>query len=187
MSRYELHLTEAAGWRALLTEAQLVARTYLSEDVEEHLVWILYKYLGIPGEGDDSLALTMLQSLLQHEPTCVEDLPVIGDQCLLFAGLFPEHAIRKGIPITYFVQLGRHAYHKSSIDGDGASYVDLCDDFVAIMDVLHTLRELRNGQPCIDAMNAYHLWNDAGSTHAFEVLRRFTPALPVMQANDAYH
>jgi hypothetical protein len=36
-------------------------------------------------------------------------------------------------------------------------------------------------------MNAYQLWHDTGSQHAWQVLRRLTPALPARDANTVRH
>lgn len=111
----------------------------------------------------------------------------VGDQCLITAGLFPEHAIERGIPITYFVQAGTHAYLEYHGRARQELYGYLASSFVACMDVLQTLRESENGEPCIDAVNAYDLWWEAGSSHAWRALRHFTPALPGGQTTGNFH
>jgi hypothetical protein len=186
MQRFDLHLREIAGWRALLTEAQLVAAEYLPEAVEEYLVCLLYRAVGQPGDPD-TYSLNFLESFLKQGPDTYRDPCMVGDQCLLFAGLFPEHAIGKGIPITYFVQVGQNAYGEYGARAEDPVYRELSAIFVTVMDVLHTLRELSNGSPCIDGMNAYQLWHDTGSQHAWQVLRRLTPALPARDANTVRH
>lgn len=182
MQRFDLHLREIAGWRALLTEAQLVAAEFLPVSVEEYLVCLLYRTVGQPGDPEVH-AQNFLESFLRQHP----DPLSVGDQCLLYAGLFPEHAIDKGIPITYFVQVGQNAYGEHGARAGDPVSRELSAHFVAVIDVLHTLRELRNGSPCIDGMNAYQLWHDTGSHHAWQVLRRLTPALPAGEATTVRH
>ncbi len=182
MPRVDLHIPQAAGWRALLTEAQSAAQSFLPEAVEEHLVALLYRALGQPAVSAEQRALGYAQQLLENGLGGGEDIAAVGDQCLLFAGLFPEHAIRKGILITYFVQVGRSAYLEyAAAPGGGrerAVYREIAEAFVPAMDVLQTLRERDQNAPCIDAMNAYHLWQETGSRHAWHVLQRLSASLP---------
>lgn len=187
MQRVDLHLSEIAGWRALLTEAQMVAKLYLPESVEEYVLCLLYRTIGQPPRTEYDHSVGFLERLFQAHPNVVGDLRSIADQCLVFSGLFPEHAIRKRIPITYFVQLGQNAYLEHAARFKQAISRELGEHFVAIMDILQTTRELNSGEPCIDALNAYHLWRDAGSTHAWQVLRRLTPALPAQGDNTLRH
>jgi hypothetical protein len=178
----EIQLAEIAGWRALLTEAQHAARAYLPPGVEGYVVRLLYRTIGRPDAnladdaGDFIERFATLASRAEH------DAVTVGDQSLVFAGLFPEQAIRKGIPLAYFVQVGIHAYRDyaaASVDsGVRASYIALADHFVAALDVLHTLRERQQNAPCIDALNAHQLWAEVGSSHAWQVLRRLTNGLP---------
>lgn len=189
MPRVDLTVAEIAGWRALLTEAQLAAKVFLSEAVEEYVVCLLYRALGRPGVADERLGY--IEQLIEQGLHEQRDHAAAGDQCLLFAGMFPEHAIRKGIPITYFVQLGQHAYRESAAragaDANRAVFPQLAAQFVSMMDVLQTLRELHQDAPCIDALTAYHLWHEAGSAHAWQVLRQLTPALPATGSNHLRH
>ena len=46
MAHAELHIAQTAGWRALLTHAQLAAGVRLSPSVEEHLVSLLFRHVG---------------------------------------------------------------------------------------------------------------------------------------------
>ena len=177
MPQQELHIQQTTGWRALLTQAQTCAAEWLSQDVEEHLVGLLYRHVGaaISATEIEQGILNRVDRLIAADTA---DPATVGEQCLLFAGLLPEHAIRKGVPVSYFVQVGRNAFrefasrHRSSVHGK------LADEFVTAMDVLQTLRAIQNGQPCIDAFNAYQLWHDLGSLHAWRVLRSMTGALP---------
>jgi len=185
----ELQLSELAGWRALLTEAQHVARVYLAPAIEDYLVRLLARAVGLPGGLEQDAQAFVERLAVRANPR--QALVAVGDECLLFAGLFPEQAIRKGIPITYFVQVGVNAYREYAAGQREASmrviYATLATQFVDLLDVLHTLRELEQTTPCIDAMNAYQLWRETGSTHAWQVLQQFTSGSPSLHPTTARH
>jgi hypothetical protein len=187
----EIQLAEVAGWRALLTEAQHVARVYLAPAVEDYLLRLLYQAVGQPGGSIEDDAQAFVERLAQRRQTAAHELLAVGDESLIYAGLFPEQVIRKGIPITYFVQVGVNAYREfaamQSAAPAGILYATLANQFVALLDVLHTLRELQQDTPCIDALNAYQLWREVGSTHAWQVLRQFTSASPSLHPTNARH
>ena len=63
----------------------------------------------------------------------------------------------------------------------------LSEFFVDVMDVLQTLREVRYEDSAIDPLNAYQLWSETGSAHAWQVLRRCTSALPGAGESTAIH
>lgn len=178
--KIDLQLPEAAGWRGLLTQAQQNARVYLPEHVEEYLVCLLYRMLGSAGESRQ-LSARFARQLLAGGDAHARNLAAVGDQCLLFAGLFPDHAIRQKIPLSYFVQMGSHAYreHAASQRGeDRAIYQALAEHFVGTLDALLGIRELNEGGPCIDGLNAFQLWSESGSSHGWHRLRQMTNSLP---------
>ncbi|MCB1747168.1 MAG: hypothetical protein H6977_17110 [Gammaproteobacteria bacterium] len=177
MATQELHIPQTTGWRALLTHAQLAGGVQLDPDVEEHLVSLLYRHVGAdvsPREIERGL-VDRVDRLLEADTS---QPAAVGDQCLLFAGLLPEHAIRKGVPVSYFVEVGRNAYREYASKHRSELHEALATDFVKAMDVLQTLRALQSGSPCIDAFNAFHLWHDLGSAHGWRVLRSMTASLP---------
>ena len=105
----ELHIAETAGWRALLTHAQIAGGVCVSPAVEEHMISMLFRHVGAQLTQAD-LENDLIDQLEQMITANSTNLAAVGDQCLVLAGLIPEHAIAKGIPVTYFVQLGRNAY-----------------------------------------------------------------------------
>lgn len=191
MNPTEIRLAEVAGWRALLTEAQHLARIYLATDIEEYLVRLLYQFIGQPGETVARDAQAFIERLSTLRGRGADSLLVVGEESLVFAGLFPEQAIRKGIPITYFVQVGVNAYRETAAGlppgANRNTCVEMADRFVDVLDVLHTLREMQTTLPCIDGLNAYQLWREAGSSHAWQVLRQLTSAFPGPHASDIRH
>lgn len=178
MANHQLHLAATAGWRALLTHAQHAAGVVLPAQVEDHMVSLLYRYIGA-----DISATDLDQGLLErfdriaHADTTKP--AVVGDQCLLYSGLIPEHVIRKGLPVSYFVQLGQNSYADPGLRPEGAVYAELSKEFVHAMDTLQTMRVMHSGESCLDGFNAFGLWHDLGSKHGWRVLRSLTDALPV--------
>ena len=177
MAYAELHIAETAGWRALLTHAQLSAGVRISPAVEEHLVALLFRHVGA-GTSTRDLENGFIDRIDRILHADTSDPSVVGDQCLLFAGLFPEHAIRKSVPVSYFVEVGRHAYREFASKHKSEIHALLAEEFVAAMDTLQTLRVLQSGEPCLDAFNAFNLWHDLGSAHGWRMLRAMTSALP---------
>lgn len=51
-------------------------------------------------------------TLLLQTKSRSERLKDIGDHCLLFAGLFPQHAERRQVRLGHMVELGQNAYHQ---------------------------------------------------------------------------
>jgi hypothetical protein len=187
MKEFDLHIAETASWRALITEAQLVAKVQLPPVLEDYVICMLLRHIGTPPSASDKYSAEFFEKLIDNHTYAEDDLRTIGDHCLTYSGLFPEHAIRNGMPITYFVHVGQNAYHEYASKTDSHIYHYMSEAFVPIMDVLQTISELHDGEPCIDALNAYQLWREAGSAHAWRVLRSLTRSLPAYSADTALH
>lgn len=185
----DLHLPEAAGWRGLLTQAQQRTGAFLPEAVEEYVVCLLYRMLGSASAELSLRSAGFARQLLNAGAANARNLAAVGDQSLLFAGLFPDHAIRQRIPLSYFVQMGQHAYreHASTVSApERTLFHALGERFVPTLDVLLNIRELNEGGPCLDGLSAFQLWSEAGSSHGWHTLRQMTSALPA-GANSVRH
>ncbi len=186
----DLHIAEIAGWRALLTEAQHVARLYLEPALEDYLVRLLFQMIGEPHGKVADDAAAFVERLAQRR-IAAGTLVEVANESLLFGGLFPEQAIARGIPIAYFVHVGKNAYREitsQQIEPNARElYARLADSFVTLLDVLHTLRELQQDSPCIDALNAFQLWRELGSSHAWQVLQQFTSGTPMHHVTASTH
>lgn len=185
MQTIDNHLADTAPWRALLTKAQFVARVELHALVEEYLVGVLFRSSISPGAVDETILSAESGGFEQSAD--VDTLRTIGDHCLVYAGLYPEHAIQRDVPLAYFVRVGAAAYREFGSLTDDPMFTLLADCFVDIVGVLHTLRDIEDDAVCLDAMNAFQLWQDTGSVHAWGTLRRFTDALPVAIRSNARH
>lgn len=185
MQMIDNHLADTAPWRALLTKAQFVARVELHALVEEYLVGVLFRTSISPGPVDE--IIISAESGCFEQSGNVDTLRVIGDHCLVYAGLYPEHAIECDVPIAYFVRVGEAAYREFGNLTADPMFTLLAHCFVEIIGVLHTLRDVEDDAVCLDPMNAFQLWQDTGSMHAWDTLRRFTDSLPVAIRSGARH
>lgn len=178
METIDIHLAEMAGWRALLARAQFVAKIELHPVIEKYLVRVLFRTTKSAEIKRGDGVTAQWQNAPELIVEALEDLRLVGNQCLLFAGLFPEQAIVRNLPISYFVKVGQAAYQQYCDHMNDPFFGMLSEYFVDVMDVLQTLREVEQNERCIDPLNAYQLWRDTGSAQAWNVLRRATPALP---------
>src|SRR3989338_196815 len=176
--------TETAQWHALIAEAQAHCGQSLPEDLESYLVFLLQRYTDKPDMTKSILAMDYLHSCESHGELKRLKLRDVGDKCLLFSGLFPEHAERKQVNVTYFIQLGQNAYAVlSSLHSSKAGLADLYEllgeEFVRLMKLLHCIRELGHRELNLSPLQAEELWCSTGSEQALRALKRYTDALPV--------
>lgn len=175
----------AAQWQALVAEAESAAARPLGEELESYLVFLLMRFERTPHMADSVLALDYLRAMLAAGRIKHERLRDVGDQCLLYSGLFPQQAERRRVRIGYFVDLGRSAYQELAArlaGGYADLYALLSQDFVSMMDVLHAVRRL--GGARLDPLPAYELWRDTGSRAALQALREATGPTPLAARDD---
>ena len=179
MTAFELHIPETAGWRALVTRAEVNSRICLDDGLENYLIYLLLRHVGAPTTAYDGLAGGFLSNLTQGPQSGDEqDLAEVGDQCLVFSGLFPEQAAAQMIPISYFVRVGQDAYRKHARVSGEELYHRVSEAFVPLMDVLQCMRDLDKSVYCLDALSAFEQWQNTGSAHALHVLQAITPGMP---------
>ena len=178
MQSIDIHLTEMSGLRALLSKAQFVARTEFHPLIEEYLIRLMFRTIKSSSFLDSNLLLKSSQAHVEDPFAAFDDFRAIGDHCLLYAGLFPEQAILRNLPISYFAKVGELAYAESARREGDPIFDMLSNSFVEIMDVLLVLREIQRDAESMDMMSAYHLWRDTGSARAWQALCSGTPSLP---------
>jgi len=181
MDRLLLKQTTTALWQSLVSEAAESVEHSLDEDRESYLVFLLMRFANRPDMAASILALDYLESSLSTGKEQHDKLRDVGDQCLLYSGLFPQRAERRRVKLSYYVELGRSAYYQLSdklgnaIEGSmGTMYADLCKHFVSLMDVLQAMRELGSGRACLEPLQAIELFHDTGSRSAARSLRAVT-------------
>ena len=167
--------TPTAEWQKLVCEAQHYCGNQLTVELESYLVFLLERFVNRPEIAGSVLALEFLESLEVNGQIQQNQLRDIGDKCLLFSGLFPEHAEKKRVSINYFVELGQHAYDRVAVLLQQQSslaklYVLLEKHFVELMDTLQSLRELGNPEYELSLLHAEELFRQTKSRHAQKIL-----------------
>lgn len=185
MADLVLEPTATAQWQSLVLEAEAACECRLGEELESYLVFLLMRFVAQPDLAGRIMALEFLNGALSQGSQRTAQLRDVGDQCLLFSGLFPAQAERRLVRVSYFVDLGRSAYdmlarHLERAAGD--IYLNLAEGFVNLRDVLQAMREL-DGQPALGTLQQLELWADTGSRRAWQAVRDATDALPVDNAS----
>lgn len=173
MSELVLHPTNTAQWHALVNEAQSSCELDLEEELESYLVFLLMRFTDRPDMASSVMALKFLESSGSDGRVRADRMRDVGDQCLLYCGLFPSRAIRKRVRISYFVDLGRSAFHDLAERTENSLadlYHSLAFGFVGMMDVLQAMRCL-NEQAGLDPALAIDLWRASGSRMARNQVR----------------
>lgn len=135
--------TITAEWHVLLNEAQATCHYWLEEDLESYLVFLLMRFTSRPQFASAVLAREFLETFQLKSSLQRERMRDVADQCLLYAGLFPERAQRKRVSERYFIELGQGAYETvaglSSV-ADSALFRLIAERFRLLRDVLRSMR-----------------------------------------------
>lgn len=180
MSTLVTEPTAQAHWQRLVQDAAATCHSGLDHELEAYLVQLLMRFSRQPGLADRVLALEYLQAMLASGQLRHEQLRQVGDQCLLYSGLFPRRARRRRVAVRYYVDLGRSAYQQVAASAQRAwalTYRRLSEGFVGLMDVLQAMRGLDAAGPAEgDLLELYELWRDCGSRRARRLLQTRCPA-----------
>lgn len=177
MDRLILHASSMAQWQALVKDAQDACAIPLKENLESYLVFLLMRFMGNPEVVQTIIANEMLIALGQLGSGRLQSLRDLGDKCLLFSGLFPGNARKRRVRISYFVKMGQNAYSSLSAHKHKETallYGALSKQFVDLMGVLQTMREIDEVGRSLDLLQAEELWADTHSIHALKTLERIT-------------
>lgn len=175
-----------AQWRLLLSRAEALTGYVLDQDTEDYLVQLLIRIGTRPDLLAGLLSLDRLRQQPEGQPRAAY-LQDIGDQCLLFAGLFPDQAAARMVRLSYFASLGSTAYQQlcELVPGDGgAVYARLAAGFVPLIELLHAMHELGENGVELTPLHAFELWDDTGSDRALRCIRSVTSAIPVRSPAD---
>ena len=147
MSHFRLGPTKIAEWYALVIEAQNECGHDFDESLQQYLVMTLDHFTTQDKLVTAVIAFDYLQSLNMSGKLGGSLLRNVGDQCLIISGLFPERALRKNISLNYFISIGQQVYDSLALTNpnfefDAELFAKLSTNFVGLMDVLHTMRQL---------------------------------------------
>jgi hypothetical protein len=178
MDTFKVDQSPMFQWYQLISEARKVGLIELEEDAESYLVFLLMRFMNNPEIARSILSTEYLEGLSSHLQLRQTLLQNVGDKCLVMAGLFPARARKKRVKISYFVRLGQSAYtvvsQISPKKGTSVLYNTLSHEFVPMMDVLQTTRELDEKKfSQLNPLEAYDLWSDTHSAHALKILEQY--------------
>jgi hypothetical protein len=166
-------------WRLLLGEAEALTGIVLDRETGDYLIQLLIRTATQPRLLAGLLTLDRLTEQAAGSSRLAH-LRDIGDQCLLFAGLFPQQAAERNVRVSHFISLGRTAYRQADELIEAPSvFARLCDGFPGLLELLHAMRELSIGGVDLSPLHAFELWDDTGSDRALHHIRSFTSAIPV--------
>ena len=139
-----LNPTDVAQWHALINEAIAKRAVMLPEELESYLVFLLMRFSQEPQMTSNMVGVEYLISHQVQGQQRVDGLRRVGDQCLILSGLFPGQAERRLVNVSYFIEIGRSAFHSLSNLEEAQSelYQLICREFVMMMDVLQATRQL---------------------------------------------
>jgi len=184
MSELVIQPTTTAQWHALVSDAEHAAGYSLGEELESYLVFLLMRFTRKPQMLSRIMALDYLKQTNGSRNERGQKLKDVGDHCLLFSGLFPQHAEKRMVRVSYFVKLGRSAYQQvfEDLHHHDTLYSHLSKDFVTLMDILQTMRDIQhddNHNTHLSPIHAFDLWHDTGSKHAYKTIKSMTSGQPV--------
>lgn len=169
---------DTALWFEIIHDAEAACSISLHEELESYLVFLLMRHLRRTDLAGQILAKAFLDAMQVSGCQRLSSLRTVGDQCLLFAGLYPAVASKRQVRMRYFVDLGQAAYSGGSCDANDL-YAALCREFVPLMDVLQSVRRPGSRIPDLLPAEALELWSETGSRRALSQLRLYTKATPV--------
>jgi hypothetical protein len=170
--------TPIALWHDIIHEAEAACTVSLKEEVEAYLVYLLVRYVDKPEMVKQVIASEFMEGLKYSPHKRAQAMQDVGDKCLLFSGLFPQMAEKRLVKISYFVNIGQSAYETLSKTHTDV-YGLLARQFVSLMDILQAIRRYSKEISDLLPMQAYDLWNEAGSQRAFQLLKERGQAIPV--------
>jgi hypothetical protein len=173
-----LNATPIALWHQIIHEAQAMCDVTLKEELESYLVFLMVRYTNKPEVVKNIIAYEFLRGIKLSLAKRQKALQEVGDQCLIFAGLFPHIADKRLVRISYFIDMGQSAYATLST-AQNDIYALLAKQFVGLMDILQSIKQFSKDHIDLSPLEAYELWNDTGSKRALSVLKQYTQSTPI--------
>ncbi|MDT8281674.1 MAG: hypothetical protein RQ982_02550 [Gammaproteobacteria bacterium] len=178
--KFILESSEVSQWHTLVQEAEQDYGQHLDETMQSYLVFTLMRFTKNQQLNSSAIALDYLNSHHLPQNLRSEKLRDIGDQCLLVSGLYPQSTERRHVGASYYVDLGRSAYHHiSTVTQRGVAelYQQLAESFILLMDLLQTIRQY--SMPTLQPLAALELWQQTGSRAAYkQISESGTPIQP---------
>lgn len=158
--------TATALWHELVREGEQRAGRTLGEDLESYLVFTLMRHQGDAPLAHRIMGVELLEALQEGGRQREAELRDVGDRCLLIAGLYPELAQRRRVPLSYFVDLGQGAYDRLASELRAAwaqLYAELAHAFAQLVRVLVEVRRLSGSWAGLAPLDGHELALRAGA------------------------
>ncbi len=161
-------------WQEVIAHAEERCAIQLHQELEMYLVSLLMRHTNHPELAKQIFAKAFLKAVQLHSQERMHALQCVGDECLIYAGLFPKTAAKRLVTISYFVNLGKSAYSAISYKTNDL-FDSLSIQFVSLMDVLQSISHSNDLLP----LEAYEQWDQVGSLRALNLLKNYTHGLPL--------
>lgn len=178
--------TALAEWYEIVREAEAASGLRVDEELENYLVNLLLRFTDKPALADAVLGLDYLLAEQQLSSIKYGALREVGDQCLLYSGLYPGRAERRRVRVSYFVELGQRAYCSAAMNSTRDPALSLLFEhlgtrFVCLMDILLSLRRLAGPDKQLPLLQAVELWQDTSSETAKKIITEHTDGFVIKQ------
>jgi hypothetical protein len=174
--------TSLALWHTIVHDAETSCNIMLERELEAYLVFLLMRYVNKPELVQQVIAPQFLAANDSRHAAGRVVMQEVGDKCLLLAGLFPAIAEKRLVKLSYFVNLGQAAYLATSKKSSDLHDL-LAHQFVALMDILQSIRHPDTNTHAYLPLQAYEVWQETGSQRAFAILNNYTHATPLKLIN----
>lgn len=155
-------------WKDAIKDAENRCSVRLDNTLEVYLVSLLARYADKPEMVKRLFANALLQAMEKSEYERDLLLQRVGDECLLYSGLFPKSSKSKNVSVSYFVDIGRSAYAMISTTTNDL-FDNLAIQFVQLMDVLQSIKPDAELLP----LEAYEQWESVRSQRALRILQSY--------------
>lgn len=186
MNQLVIESSETSQWYRLVLDAEEVTQQQLSEELENYLVLTLSRFSQRPEMVNTIFALSYLNGVGASGKERYIRLRDIGDQCLLFAGFFPEQAEKRLVSFGYFVELGRAAYYEianAQREESAELFGQMVLNYVDVLRVLHAIRGM-DAEKEMSPLLAMEIWQRTKNRDMLSIVNKTTGATP--WASDSY-
>lgn len=180
--------TAVEEWYELVRQAESSSGLIVGEELEYYLVNLLLRFMNKPELANTVLGLEYLLAEQQKGFDRWEALRNVGDECLLYSGLYPARAQKCRCRVSYFVKLGQRSYSSAALQLRKESELStlleqLGLSFVRLMDVLQSIRAMADSEQQLSLIQAVDLWEDTGSEIARKIISSHTTGFLVKPKN----
>lgn len=173
------HTSVTTQWHDLVCDAQAASGIQLDITIENYLINTLIHYTQRPDIAARIFAIDYMQAQLKQGQRRNAQLREVADQCLLYAGLFPQYATQRNVKASYYVDIGRSAYYDLANyqPSWAAIFAALSDNFIKLMDTLlaiHHIDDTESNTYPLDPIHALQTWQQTQSQQALKILQQQT-------------